>query len=158
MYKTFFINLGQTVISVRFTLHPDKRGCRYRLATDCKIYFSEQATVQIEHAEQLITVGTKAPIGFFAYPGKVSEFYPEGCEIHSLADVHENGEAALEIIAQLYILATLVLGEAGAAQAFEKAVNYADVTGEESKTSSMAAEAEPKLVVQGKVRRGLRNE
>lgn len=65
-------------------------------------YFAEQATVQIEHAEQLITVGTKAPVGFFAYPGKVSEFYPAGCELHTLATVNEDAEAALEaLVAEL---------------------------------------------------------
>ncbi|MBT4491851.1 MAG: acetolactate synthase large subunit [Gammaproteobacteria bacterium] len=58
-------------------------------------YFAEQATVQLADAEQLITIGTKAPVGFFAYPGKESEFYPEGCEIHCLAEVHEDAEDAL---------------------------------------------------------------
>lgn len=58
-------------------------------------YFAEQATVQLAEAEQLITVGTRAPVGFFAYPGKVSEFYPEGCEVHCLAEVNEDAEDAL---------------------------------------------------------------
>lgn len=62
-------------------------------------YFAEQATVQLEQSEQLITVGTKAPVGFFAYPGKVSEFYPEGCAIHCLATVAEDAEDALERLA-----------------------------------------------------------
>jgi len=65
-------------------------------------YFAEQATVQLQDAEQLITVGTKAPVGFFAYPGKASEFYPEGCEIHCLAEVNEDAEDALEkLVAEL---------------------------------------------------------
>ena len=58
-------------------------------------YFAEQATEQIKDAAQLITVGTKAPVGFFAYPGKVSEFYPPGCVIHALAEVTEDAEDAL---------------------------------------------------------------
>ena len=58
-------------------------------------YFAEQATVQLAEAEQLIVVGTKAPVGFFAYPGKVSEFKPEGCEVFCLAEVQENAEDAL---------------------------------------------------------------
>ena len=41
-------------------------------------------------------VGTKAPVGFFAYPDKVSEFYPEGSTLHTLADVNEDAEAALQ--------------------------------------------------------------
>ncbi len=58
-------------------------------------YFAEQATEQLKDTEQLITVGTKAPVGFFAYPGKASEFYPQGCEIYSLASVTEDAEDAL---------------------------------------------------------------
>jgi acetolactate synthase-1/2/3 large subunit len=58
-------------------------------------YFAEQATEQIKDAEQLIVVGTKAPVGFFAYPGKVSEFAPEGATLHSLAEVNEDAEDAL---------------------------------------------------------------
>ena len=58
-------------------------------------YFAEQATVQLAEAEQLITVGTKAPVGFFAYPGKDSEFYPDGCEVHCLAEVHADTLDAL---------------------------------------------------------------
>lgn len=62
-------------------------------------YFAEQATVQLEDAEQLIMVGTKAPVGFFAYPGKVSEFYPSGCTLHTLAEVSQDAQDALEKLA-----------------------------------------------------------
>jgi len=58
-------------------------------------YFAEQATEQIKDAEQLIMVGTKAPVGFFAYPGKVSEFAPEGASQHTLSTVNEDAEDAL---------------------------------------------------------------
>ncbi len=58
-------------------------------------YFSEQATEQVKGTEQLIMVGTKAPVAFFAYPGKASEFYPEGCDLHVLADANQNAEDAL---------------------------------------------------------------
>ncbi len=58
-------------------------------------YFAEQATEQIKDAEQLIMVGTKAPVGFFAYPGKASEFSPEGARQHVLAEVAEDAEDAL---------------------------------------------------------------
>ncbi|MCH8257030.1 MAG: acetolactate synthase large subunit [Proteobacteria bacterium] len=58
-------------------------------------YFAEQATVQIKDAEQLIMIGTKAPVGFFAYPGKASEFYAEGSRLHTLAEVSEDAEDAL---------------------------------------------------------------
>jgi len=59
-------------------------------------YFAEQATEQLKDAEQLIMVGTKAPVGFFAYPGKASEFSPPGAVLHTLAEVAEDAEDALE--------------------------------------------------------------
>ncbi len=58
-------------------------------------YFAEQATEQLKDAKQLIMVGTKAPVGFFAYPGKVSEFWPEGATLHTLAEVREDADDAL---------------------------------------------------------------
>ncbi len=62
-------------------------------------YFAEQATEQIRDIEQLIMVGTKAPVGFFAYPGKPSKFYPEEAALHTLADVGEDAEKALAAVA-----------------------------------------------------------
>ncbi len=62
-------------------------------------YFAEQATEQIKDAEQLIMVGTKAPVGFFAYPGKASEFAPEGAALHTLATVEQDAEDALARLA-----------------------------------------------------------
>jgi acetolactate synthase-1/2/3 large subunit len=62
-------------------------------------YFAEEATGQLQGAEQMIMVGTKAPVGFFAYPGKASEFYPLGCALHTLATVPEDAEQALADLA-----------------------------------------------------------
>ncbi|MDE0759772.1 MAG: thiamine pyrophosphate-dependent enzyme, partial [Pseudomonadales bacterium] len=42
---------------------------------------------------------SKAPVGFFAYPGKASEFYPPGCALHTLAAVTEDAEQALADLA-----------------------------------------------------------
>ena len=65
-------------------------------------YFAEQATEQIKDAEQLVMVGTSAPVGFFAYPGKVSEFYPPGSVLHTLAEVNQDAEQALsDLVAEL---------------------------------------------------------
>lgn len=58
-------------------------------------YFAEQATEQIKGVEQLIMVGTKPPVAFFAYPGKPSEFYAEGSVLHTLATANEDAEDAL---------------------------------------------------------------
>lgn len=59
-------------------------------------YFAEQATEQIKGVHQFVMVGTKAPVAFFAYPGKVSEFYPEGSRLQTLAEVNEDAEDALQ--------------------------------------------------------------
>ena len=48
--------------------------------------------------EQLILVGSKPPVSFFAYPGKRSWCSPEGCTIAQLALEHEDGVAALEAL------------------------------------------------------------
>ena len=58
-------------------------------------YFAEMGVEQIKDIEQLIMVGTKAPVAFFAYPGKPSEFYAPGSELHTLANVDEDAVDAL---------------------------------------------------------------
>lgn len=58
-------------------------------------YFAEQATEQLKGIEQYIMVGTKAPVAFFAYPGKPSEFYPKDATLHVMADIPEDAAAAL---------------------------------------------------------------
>jgi acetolactate synthase-1/2/3 large subunit len=50
--------------------------------------------------EQLILVGAKPPVSFFAYPGKPSWCTPEACEILYLAQPHEDGTAALDAVAE----------------------------------------------------------
>ena len=62
-------------------------------------YFAEQIVDYFRDIEQLILVGTKPPVSFFAYPGKPSWCLPEGCMIHYLAHAHEDGVSALEALA-----------------------------------------------------------
>jgi acetolactate synthase-1/2/3 large subunit len=69
-------------------------------AVDRLGYFAEQALEQIDNAEQLIMVGTKAPVAFFAYPGKASEFSPVDATRFTLAEVHEDAEDALQRLAE----------------------------------------------------------
>ena len=64
-------------------------------------YFGEQAVAALEGLQYLILVGAKAPVSFFAYPGKPSELTPEGCAILKLADIAEDGVAALSALAEL---------------------------------------------------------
>jgi acetolactate synthase I/II/III large subunit len=48
-------------------------------------YLAELASVQLSGLKHLILVDAKAPVSFFAYPGKKSYLVPDGCEVHELA-------------------------------------------------------------------------
>jgi len=48
-------------------------------------YLAELASVQLAGLKHLILVDAKAPVSFFAYPGKRSYLVPDGCEVHELA-------------------------------------------------------------------------
>ncbi len=48
-------------------------------------YLAELASVQLSGLDHLILVDAKAPVSFFAYPGKKSYLVPEGCQLHTLA-------------------------------------------------------------------------
>lgn len=47
-----------------------------------------------EDVEQLILVGAKPPVSFFAYPGKPSWGAPEGCQFDYLAQPHQDSAGA----------------------------------------------------------------
>lgn len=58
-------------------------------------YFAEQAAEALEKFDQLILVGVRAPVSFFAYPDKASWLAPEHCDVLTLAEPGENVEAAI---------------------------------------------------------------
>jgi thiamine pyrophosphate-dependent acetolactate synthase large subunit-like protein len=62
-------------------------------------YFAEQIVEFLQDLEQLILVGSKPPVSFFAYPGKPSWCTPETTEILYLTHAHEDGTLALEAVA-----------------------------------------------------------
>jgi len=62
-------------------------------------YFAEQIVDFLADVEQLILVGAKPPVSFFAYPDKPSWCSPAGCAISVLAHAHEDGVAALAAVA-----------------------------------------------------------
>jgi acetolactate synthase I/II/III large subunit len=76
-------------------------------------YIPELATVQLDGLNHLILVDAKAPVSFFAYPGRDSYLVPEGCEVHELAAPDTDVLAALEALVE-------ALG-AGAAQPLRQA-------------------------------------
>jgi acetolactate synthase-1/2/3 large subunit len=75
-----------------FTRMPRGEG---RCQIDRLAYFAEQGVEQIKDVSQLIMVGTKAPVAFFAYPQKPSEYYGPDSVLHTLADVSQDAEDAL---------------------------------------------------------------
>ncbi len=48
-------------------------------------YLAELATVQLTDVDHLVLVDAKAPVSFFAYPGKQSYLVPDHCTVHTLA-------------------------------------------------------------------------
>jgi acetolactate synthase-1/2/3 large subunit len=70
-----------------------------RAAVERLGYFAEQAEEQLEGVKQFIMVGTKAPVAFFAYPGKASTLYPDDSVRHELAGVDGDAEDALRRLA-----------------------------------------------------------
>ena len=61
-------------------------------------YLAEWASEQMKGLQHLILVDAKAPVSFFAYPGKDSYLVPSGCEVHTLADPSEDAVVSLEML------------------------------------------------------------
>ncbi len=62
-------------------------------------YLTEMASVQLAPIEQLIVVDAKAPVSFFAYPGKPSYLVPQGCTVHTLSTTAQDAAASLAALA-----------------------------------------------------------
>lgn len=62
-------------------------------------YLAELATMQLSDYAHLILVDAKAPVSFFAYPGKKSWLVPETCTVHTLAAATQDAVASLEKLA-----------------------------------------------------------
>jgi len=63
-------------------------------------YLPEQADQQLAGLSQLILAGARAPVSFFAYPGRPGDLVPGGCSVTELADPGQDAEAALERLAE----------------------------------------------------------
>jgi acetolactate synthase I/II/III large subunit len=61
-------------------------------------YLAELASVQLDGLEHLILVDAKAPVSFFAYPGKKSYLVPDGCEVHELAAWTDDAVGSLDAL------------------------------------------------------------
>ncbi len=62
-------------------------------------YVVERALAVLGEVERLVLVGARAPVAFFAYPGKPSALTPEACEVVELAGVERDIVGALEALA-----------------------------------------------------------
>ncbi|MGW3958576.1 acetolactate synthase large subunit [Amycolatopsis sp. NPDC005003] len=64
-------------------------------------YLAEQVAYQLDGIKHVVVAGTKAPVSFFAYPGKASDLVPEGAQVHTLASVGQDVTRALNEVAGL---------------------------------------------------------
>ncbi|HEV3211027.1 MAG TPA: acetolactate synthase large subunit [Chthoniobacterales bacterium] len=81
------------------TLAPRVQRGAGRVVVERIPYLAEDIAEFLQGVEQLILVGAKPPVTFFAYPGKTSWPTPEGCKIMILSHAHKDGTAALESLA-----------------------------------------------------------
>ena len=63
-------------------------------------YPIDQAIAALADVDNLILVGAKSPVTFFAYPGKPSTPLPEGCNVTTLADPGDDLPGALQALAE----------------------------------------------------------
>jgi len=61
-------------------------------------YFAELASVQLAGLKHLVLVDVKAPVSFFAYPGKKSYLVPNGCEVHELVGPADHALGSLQAL------------------------------------------------------------
>ena len=71
---------------------------RGRMQLERVPYPVDMAIAALKDVQQIILVGSKAPIGFFAYPGKPSKHYPETAGVHVLTRPEQDAEAALQAL------------------------------------------------------------
>ena len=65
-----------------------------------RIPYSVDAALQLlAGIRHLVLAGAKAPVGFFAYPGKPGKLWPRDCEVHMLARPEQDAVGALEALA-----------------------------------------------------------
>jgi len=71
-----------------------------RVTIDRVPYPVDQALAMLKGVKNMILVGAKAPVAFFAYPDKPSLLWPEDCAVHVLAEAQEDTVHALEWLAE----------------------------------------------------------
>lgn len=69
-----------------------------RVDIPCRPYPVDLALKAVEGVEVMILVGARAPVAFFAYPGKPGSLVPPGCEVLTLAEPGQDMQEALEAV------------------------------------------------------------
>lgn len=70
-----------------------------RVPVERLAYFGEMALDQLKPMQQIVFVGAKPPVAFFAYPGKPSWLSPAEAELVELADAYVDAEDTLRRLA-----------------------------------------------------------
>jgi acetolactate synthase I/II/III large subunit len=95
-------------------------------AVDRLAYLAEFATAQLEGTRHLILAGARAPVSFFAYPGRPGSLVPGGCQVHVLAEPGDDVPRALGALADAVAAGVKPLAQ----QPARPAVPDGDLTGE----------------------------
>jgi acetolactate synthase-1/2/3 large subunit len=72
-----------------------------RVSVDRIPYVVDAAQKRLAHLRTLVLVNSRAPVNFFAYPGKPPVPMAPGCTVLTLADVGEDGMDAVQRLADL---------------------------------------------------------
>jgi acetolactate synthase-1/2/3 large subunit len=70
-----------------------------RVAVERLPYFGEQAVEHLEGTRQMVFVGSRPPVSFFAYPDKPGWLSPDNAELVELADARVDAEDTLRRLA-----------------------------------------------------------
>ena len=76
-----------------------ERG-RGRMSVERVPYPVDQALAALKGLKHIVLVGSKAPVAFFAYPGKPGRMYPDDCTVHVLSRPEQDGPGALAALAE----------------------------------------------------------
>ncbi|QWK80500.1 acetolactate synthase large subunit [Ochrobactrum sp. BTU1] len=70
-----------------------------RVVVDRVPFAIDKAIETFAETEQIILIGAKAPVGFFAYPGKPSSMLPPACIVLDMAPNHQDLTSAINLLA-----------------------------------------------------------
>ena len=63
-------------------------------------YLAEMASVQLSGFDHLVLIDAKAPVSFFAYPGKKSYLVPDGCTLHNLVELDQDALKSINALVE----------------------------------------------------------